>query len=238
MKKLTKAMVMAGLAALAMCAGSQSVHADDSVFSALYNREVTMDSRVKGAGASAAALAALDFDQVQPGQKWQIAGGVGNYRNETAAALGVKYHVNDDLSFHMGATAGADENMVNGGFSLALGHGEGAGKDVLSRLDALEEENKKLNDQLQMIMKVMSASSILNTTKTRSFKDVPENHWANHAVAVLYGNDVLNGYEDGLFHGDRYMTRYEVAEMMYDALSRGMRVDPNLLSLYGLNKGE
>ena len=82
-----------------------------------------LGSRINKVGAGAAALAALhplDFD---PSDKWDFAAGVGNYRNETAAAVGLFYRPNARSMFNLGWTMGDNRNMVNGGFSVKLGRG-------------------------------------------------------------------------------------------------------------------
>ena len=82
-----------------------------------------LGSRINKVGAGAAALAALhplDFD---PHDKWDVAVGVGNYRNETAAAVGLFYRPSARTMFNLGWTMGDNRNMVNGGFSVKLGSG-------------------------------------------------------------------------------------------------------------------
>ena len=89
----------------------------------LDNRVGELGSRINKVGAGAAALAALhplDFD---PSDKWDFAAGVGNYRNETAAAVGLFYRPNARSMFNLGWTMGDNRNMVNGGFSIKLGKG-------------------------------------------------------------------------------------------------------------------
>ena len=92
--------------------------------SQLYGTEVRINQlggRINKVGAGAAALAALhplDFD---PDDKWDFAAGVGNYRNATAAAVGLFYRPNERTMFNLGWTMGDNRNMVNGGFSVKFG---------------------------------------------------------------------------------------------------------------------
>lgn len=87
----------------------------------LNGRVGELGDRINKVGAGAAALAALhplDFD---PDDKWDFAAGVGNYRNATAAAVGLFYRPNERTMFNLGWTMGDNRNMVNGGFSVKFG---------------------------------------------------------------------------------------------------------------------
>ncbi|WP_299144790.1 ESPR-type extended signal peptide-containing protein [uncultured Dialister sp.] len=87
----------------------------------LNGRVGELGDRINKVGAGAAALAALhplDFD---PEDKWDFAAGVGNYRNATAAAVGLFYRPNERTMFNLGWTMGDNRNMVNGGFSVKFG---------------------------------------------------------------------------------------------------------------------
>ena len=195
-----------------------------------------LEKDVSNVGAGAAALSALEYDEIEPGQKWQIAAGVGNYKGSTAYALGAKYHLNNDISFHIGSTVGNGNNMVNGGFSIALGHAKKKiDNDSMKRLDemqkeinALKEQNKQLIQALEKVNKLF----LLNPSKKASFPDVPADHWAKNAVDVLHGNGAIEGYPDGTFKGDRNMSRYEYAEMLYNALMNGATVDESVIEKY------
>ncbi len=193
-----------------------------------------MDLKMNGIGASAAALAALEYDDIEEGQKWQIAAGVGNYNNRTAYALGAKYHLNKDISFHIGSTIGSTEKMVNGGFSIALGHAKPkVNKEYQEELEALKEAVKQLAMQNAEMAAKLNALTSIDSSKKKSFADVPKNHWAKEAVDTLYGNDEIQGYPDGEFKGDEKMTRYEYAQMLYNALKKGVSVDPGQIEEYG-----
>ena len=131
-----------------------------------------ISTKVDGVGAAAAALAALTYDDIQEGQKWQIAAGIGNYENKTAYALGAKYHVNRDISFHVGATLG-NTRMVNGGFSIALGHATPKVAPVYKEeLESLKQAVAVLAKQNQILAEKLNALGA-DSTKNDSSTDVP-----------------------------------------------------------------
>ena len=195
-----------------------------------------LEKDLGNAGAGAAALSALEYDEIEPGQKWQIAAGVGNYKGSTAYALGAKYHLNNDISFHIGSTIGNGNNMVNGGFSIALGHAKKKiDNDSMKRLDEMQKEINDLKEQNKHLIQALEKVNklfLLNPSKKSSFPDVPADHWAKNAVDVLHGNGAIEGYPDGNFKGDRKMSRYEYAEMLYNALMNGAAVDESVVEKY------
>lgn len=195
-----------------------------------------LEKDVSDVGAGAAALSALEYDEIEPGQKWQIAAGVGNYKGSTAYALGAKYHLNKDISFHIGSTVGNGNNMVNGGFSIALGHAKKKiDDDGMKRLDAMQKEINALKEQNKQLIQALEKVNklfLLNPSKKVSFPDIPADHWAKNAVDVLHGNGAIEGYPDGTFKGDRNMSRYEYAEMLYNALINGAVVDESVVEDY------
>lgn len=195
-----------------------------------------LEKDLGNAGAGAAALSALEYDEIEPGQKWQIAAGVGNYKGSTAYALGAKYHLNKDISFHVGSTIGNGNNMVNGGFSIALGHAKKKiDNDSMKRLDEMQKEINDLKEQNKQLIQALEKVNklfLLNPSKKASFPDVPADHWAKNAVDVLHGNGAIEGYPDGTFKGDRNMSRYEYAEMLYNALMNGATVDESVIEKY------
>ena len=195
-----------------------------------------LEKDLGNAGAGAAALSALEYDEIEPGQKWQIAAGVGNYKGSTAYALGAKYHLNKDISFHVGSTIGNGNNMVNGGFSIALGHAKKKiDNDSMKRLDEMQKEINDLKEQNKQLIQALEKVNklfLLNPSKKASFPDVPADHWAKNAVDVLHGNGAIEGYPDGTFKGDRNMSRYEYAEMLYNALMNGAAVDESVVEKY------
>lgn len=187
----------------------------------LYDVKRDMEHKVDKVGANAAAMANLRPMEFDPSSKWNIAAAIGNYGSETAAALGAFYRPNDDVMVNLSTAFGTGENMVGGGVSVRLGKGS----NKLSR-----EENNALKAQVADLTARMDALlSVLNPNMSKDFPDVPENHWAYEAVSRLAGNDIVQGYPDGEFHGERTMTRYEMAEIIYNALSRGAEAEKELV---------
>ena len=191
-----------------------------------------LDNRISKVGAGAAALAALhplDFD---PDDKWDIAAGYGNYKDAHAVSVGAFYRPNEDTMFSVGGSFGGGENMVNAGVSLKLGQGNHVSTSKVAmakEIVDLRDENKDLKKRLDtMEQKMNSILGILDMGKKKDFPDVPENHWAYEYVATLAGNGIIEGYPDGMFSGDRSMTRYEFAAMFYRALKNGAPVDSNM----------
>ena len=187
----------------------------------LYGMKRDLEHQVDKVGANAAAMANLHPMEFDPDSKWNIAAAIGNYGSETAAALGAFYRPNDDVMVNLSTAFGTGENMVGGGVSVRLGKGG----NKLSR-----EESNALKAQVADLTARMDALlSVLNPNMSKDFPDVPENHWAYEAVSRLAGNDIIQGYPDGEFHGDRTMTRYEMAEIIYNALSRGAEAEKELV---------
>ena len=187
----------------------------------LYGMKTDLEHKVDKVGANAAAMANLRPMEFDPSSKWNIAAAIGNYGSETAAALGAFYRPNDDVMVNLSTAFGTGENMFGGGVSVRLGKGS----NKLSR-----EESNALKDQVNDLTARMDALlSVLNPNMSKDFPDVPENHWAYEAVSRLAGNDIVQGYPDGEFHGERTMTRYEMAEIIYNALSRGAEAEKELV---------
>ena len=191
-----------------------------------------LGDRMDRVGAGAAALAALhplDFD---PDDKWDVAAGYGNYKDAHAVSVGAFYRPNEDTMFSVGGSFGGGENMVNAGVSVKLGQGNHVSTSKVAmakEIVDLRDENKDLKKRLDtMEQKMNSILGILDMGKKKDFPDVPENHWAYEYVATLAGNGILEGYPDGMFSGERSMTRYEFAAMFYRALKNGALVDDNM----------
>ena len=192
------------------------------------NRVDKMDSRIDKVGANAAAMANLHPLEFDEDSKWNVAAAVGNYKGETAAAVGAFYRPNEDVMFNLSTTFGNDENMVGGGLSLRLGKGGNHEKD--KKLKAAIAENNDLRAKVDDLTARMDAQlSVIKPNMSKEFPDVPENHWAYEAVTRLAGNNIVQGYEDGKFHGERTMTRYEMAEIIYNALSMGAKAEKKLV---------
>lgn len=187
-----------------------------------------LGNRINKVGAGAAALAALhplDFD---PDDKWDFAAGYGNYNGENAAAIGAYYRPNEDTMFSVGGSFGNGENMVNAGISLKLGQGN----HVSTSKVAMAKEIKDLRKEMEGLKSALldaNAGKKLDTSKLQLFPDVPKNHWAYEYVSTLKGNGALTGYPDGEFKGDRPMTRYEFATMLYKAMLEGATLSDRIL---------
>lgn len=183
------------------------------------NRVDNLDNRIDKVGASAAAMANLhpmDFDE---DSKVSVAAAVGNYRSETAGALGVFYRPTDRVMMNISTSFGNGENMVGGGVSFKLGKSS-------KRLQQAEATNAALSKQVTNLQNRLDALlGVLNPSLSKDFPDVPANHWAYEAVSRLAGNGIIQGYEDGKYHGERTMTRYEMAEIIYNALSKGAKAE-------------
>ena len=195
-----------------------------------------LGSRVNKVGAGAAALAALhplDFD---PDDKWDVAAGYGHYKNADAAAVGAFYQPNEDTMFSIGGSFGGGENMVNAGVSVKLGQGNHVSTSrvaMAKEIRDLRENVAKLNDvvnrQSALIDKLTGVNA--GTIQDRGndlFPDVPANHWAYEYVTALHKAGILEGYPDGTFSGDRMMTRYEFAAIVYRAIMAGAASNPAL----------
>lgn len=188
-----------------------------------------LDNRIDKVGAGAAALAALhplDFD---PDDKWDVTAGYGHYRGENSVALGAFYRPNEDTMFSVGGTIGNGNSMVNAGISLKVGQGN----NVSTSKVAMAKEIKDLRRELEALKSAMldsNAGRKIDTSKLQLFPDVPQNHWAYEYVSVLAGNGMIKGYPDGTYDGNRPMTRYEFAAMLYNAMLNGATLSDKILT--------
>lgn len=192
------------------------------------NRVDKLDSRVDKVGANAAALANLHPLEFDADSKWNIAAAVGGYKGETATAIGAFYRPNENVMVNVSSSFGTGENMYGGGISLRIG--QGGNKARRNATNGLTEREKAMQKQIDSLTGRLDALlSVINPNMSKDFPDVPENHWAYEAVSRLAGNGVIQGYEDGKYHGDRTMTRYEMAEIIYNALSKGAKAEKKLV---------
>ena len=188
-----------------------------------------LDSRVNRVGAGAAALAALhplDFD---PDDKWDFAAGYGNYKDASAVAVGAYYRPNEDTMFSIGGSFGGGENMVNAGVSFKLGQGNHVSTSRVAMAKEIKDLRKEI-EGLRSALADVAAGNRLDPTKTKLFPDIPQNHWAYNEIAQLYGNGIVQGYPDGNFGGDRMMTRYEFALMVYRQMQRGAALSDRIVN--------
>ena len=188
-----------------------------------------LGDRVNKVGAGAAALAALHPMDFDPDDKLTFSAGYGNYGGENAAAIGAYYRPDEKVMFSVGGTVGNGENMVNAGISFALDRTN----HVSNSRTALAREVIDLRGQLAVMgakmAKMEKALGMLDETKTKLFPDIPANHWAYEYIAKLAGNGYIEGYPDGNFGGDRLMTRYEFAAMLYRAIEKGAALEEKII---------
>ena len=193
------------------------------------NRINQLGSRVNKVGAGAAALAALHPMDFDPDDKLTFSAGYGNYGGENAAAIGAYYRPDEKVMFSVGGTVGNGENMVNAGVSFSLDRTN----HVSNSRTALAREVIDLRGQLAVMgakmAKMEKAFGMLDETKTKLFPDIPANHWAYEYIAKLAGNGYIEGYPDGNFGGDRLMTRYEFAAMLYRAIENGAALEEKII---------
>ncbi|MDU7876272.1 MAG: S-layer homology domain-containing protein [Veillonella sp.] len=194
-----------------------------------------LDKRVNKAVAGSAALAALhplDFD---PDAKWDFAAGYGHYHNGNAAALGAFYRPNEDVQLSVGSTVGNGETVVNAGLSVKVGAHSNVsrsrvaiGKEVLELKKTVALQNAQIQKLTTLLNGV--AGTNMKADRTTLFPDVPSNHWAYEAVSDLSRRGLVEGYPDGTFGGDRMLTRYEFAQIVYRAIQNGVQVDEQLVT--------
>lgn len=194
-----------------------------------------LDKRVNRGVAGAAALAALhplDFD---PDAKWDFAAGYGHYHDGNAAALGAFYRPNEDVQLSVGSTVGNGETIVNAGLSVKVGAHSNVsrsrvaiGKEVLELKKTVAIQNAQIQKLTTLLNGV--AGTNMKADRTTLFPDVPSNHWAYEAVSDLSRRGLVEGYPDGTFGGDRMLTRYEFAQIVYRAIQNGVQVNEQLVT--------
>ena len=172
--------------------------------------------------AALAALHPLDFD---PDHKLDVMAGVGHFHGSNSVALGAAYRPNEDLMFTVGSTVGNGDTVLNAGVSYKVG----AKSDVSrSKVAVAKDVADMKREMAEMKAQNAKITAILNTVlgvglpedQNVMFPDVPQNHWAFEAVDDLARRGLIIGYEDGLFKGDRTLTRYEFAEVVHRAIQR------------------
>ena len=198
------------------------------------NKVGELGTRVNRVGAGAAALAALhplDFD---PDDKWDVAAGYGNYKDAHAVAVGAFYRPNEDTMFSVGGSFGGGENMVNAGVSVKLGQGNHVSTSRVALAKEVEDLKAIVKAQSAEIKAMRGAmQSGTSVMKDVNFPDVPKDHWAYSYVKSLADRGLLEGYPDGEFKGDRSMTRYEFAAIIYRALQNGAPIDGDMAKAIG-----
>ena len=198
------------------------------------NQISRLDGRVNKVGAGAAALAAmhpLDFD---PDDKWNVSAGYGSYKGSHAGAIGAFYRPDENTMFNIGASVGGGENMVNAGVTFALDRKS----HITTSRTAMAREIMDLRKEITELKAARANGNwMLDPEMTKLFPDVPENHWAYEYIAKLAGNGIIKGYPDGSFAGNRMMTRYEFAALLYRAMENGANVDARALKEFAPEMG-
>ena len=194
-----------------------------------------IDKRVDKSVAGAAALAALHPLDFNPDAKWDFAAGYGHYRSGNAAALGAFYRPNEDVQLSVGSTVGSDETVFNAGLSVKVGAHSNVsrsrvaiGKEVLALKKTVAEQNAQIQKLTTLLNGV--AGTKMKADHTTLFPDIPTNHWAYEAVSDLSRRGLVEGYPDGTFGGDRMLTRYEFAQIVYRAIQDGVTVNDRLVT--------
>ena len=194
-----------------------------------------LGDRVNKVGAGAAALAALHPMDFDPDDKWSFAAGYGNYAGENAAAVGAYYRPDEKVMFSIGGTVGNGENMVNAGISFALDRTN----RVSDSRTAMAREILDLRAEVVELKALVAQKGLgsIDEDKMTIFPDVAENHWAYEYITKLAGNGIIEGYPDGNFGGDRMMTRYEFAAMLYRAMQKGAQIDSKIIKEFAPELG-
>ena len=192
------------------------------------NKIGSLDTRLDAVGAGSAALAGLhplDFD---PDDKLDIAVGYGNYKGANAAALGTFYRPNESTMISVGGSFSGGQSMISAGMSLRWGQGNNVSRGRV----AMAKEIKDLREQVEILRQALirvSEGQKPDPVKTKLFPDVPENHWAYEYIRELVDKGIIEGYPDGTWKGDRMMTRYEFAALIYRAMQQGINVNKKMI---------
>ena len=181
----------------------------------------SVNSRVDKVGAGAAALAALHPMDFDPDDKLSFAAGVGNYNGQNAAALGAFYRPDEKVMLSVGGTMGNGENMVNAGVSFALDRTNHVNNSKVAMAREIVDLKAQVAQLTALVTKLIGANETDNAKAAGMFPDVPENHWAYEYIQGLAQRGIIDGYPDGTFNGDRTMSRYEFATMLFKAMQNG-----------------
>ena len=180
------------------------------------DQKLTKAINVGTATASAlAALHPLDYDE---SNKVSFAVSHGQYNGSKATAFGGFIRPNENIMLSLASTISSNDRAWNAGLSFKIGSGASHKKISQTDFEALRNKNDKLENELNQLKEQLSKLSTRLSPKRTSFPDIPNDHWAKEAVETLHGNDVLDGYPDGEFKGDKQLTRYEYAQMLYKGL--------------------
>ena len=199
------------------------------------NRINQLGNRVNKVGAGAAALAALHPMDFDPDDKLTFSAGYGNYGGENAAAIGAYYRPDEKVMFSVGGTVGNGENMVNAGVSFALDRTNHVSNSRTAMAREILDLRAEVNELKALVAK--GGLGTIEEDKMKIFPDVAENHWAYEYIGKLAAAGIVEGYPDGNFNGDRMMSRYEFAAMLYRAMQKGAQLDSKIINEFAPEMG-
>ena len=199
-------------------------------FSELDHRVDNLGSRVDKVGAGAAALAALHPMDFDPDDKLTFAAGYGNYKGRNAAAVGAFYRPDEKVMLSVGGTFGNGENMVNAGISFSLDRTARVSNSRTAMAKEILDLRANVANLTALVGQLTAGmGGTIEMDRMKLFPDVPENHWAYEYIGRLAAAGIVEGYPDGMFNGNRMMSRYEFAAMLYRALEKGVKLDHKLV---------
>ena len=199
-------------------------------FNELDHRVDSLGSRVDKVGAGAAALAALHPMDFDPDDKLTFAAGYGNYKGKNAAAVGAFYRPDEKVMLSVGGTFGNGENMVNAGISFSLDRTARVSNSRTAMAKEIVDLRANVANLTALVGQLTAGlGGTIEMDRMKLFPDVPENHWAYEYIGRLAAAGIIEGYPDGMFNGNRMMSRYEFAAMLYRALEKGVKLDYKLV---------
>lgn len=199
-------------------------------FNELDYRVDNLGSRVDKVGAGAAALAALHPMDFDPDDKLTFAAGYGNYKGKNAAAVGAFYRPDEKVMLSIGGTFGNGENMVNAGISFSLDRTARVSNSRTAMAKEIVDLRANVANLTALVGQLTAGmGGTIEMDRMKLFPDVPENHWAYEYIGRLAAAGIVEGYPDGMFNGNRMMSRYEFAAMLYRALEKGVKLDHKLV---------
>lgn len=199
-------------------------------FSELDHRVDSLGNRVDKVGAGAAALAALHPMDFDPDDKLTFAAGYGNYKGKNAAAVGAFYRPDEKVMLSIGGTFGNGENMVNAGISFSLDRTARVSNSRTAMAKEIVDLRANVANLTALVGQLTAGmGGTIEMDRMKLFPDVPENHWAYEYIGRLAAAGIVEGYPDGMFNGNRMMSRYEFAAMLYRALEKGVKLDHKLV---------
>ena len=199
-------------------------------FNELDYRVDNLGSRVDKVGAGAAALAALHPMDFDPDDKLTFAAGYGNYKGKNAAAVGAFYRPDEKVMLSVGGTFGNGENMVNTGISFSLDRTARVSNSRTAMAKEIVDLRANVANLTALVGQLTAGmGGTIEMDRMKLFPDVPENHWAYEYIGRMAAAGIVEGYPDGMFNGNRMMSRYEFAAMLYRALEKGVKLDHKLV---------